>query len=273
VPESCFEQIADGHCRQTILGLPRFESNEVRLGQLDLGSVLDQKDPFILGDELSKDFEQSRFARPGSTADEDVPARKDIFLEPNREIVVERSGSDHAVVSTLVTVVNTPNVNVANTVPVTGAVGINGNVPVANPLNGSGNPISLGVETDESSPVELTCQENFASGYSTVNCSAYTVPSGQLLIIDDVSLAAGLSSGQPAGAVVVSFPYGNAVIFALPLEAQGSTSGLNYFVAAQRTHLYSVAGESVSCNIGTSTAQTASAEVLCTIVGHLVPAH
>ncbi|HET6201000.1 MAG TPA: hypothetical protein VFD93_11720 [Candidatus Acidoferrales bacterium] len=171
------------------------------------------------------------------------------------------------------TLTGTPSVNVSG-MPAVNVASVSGNVPVTNPLDGSGNPIPLGVQTDESSPVELSCQQSFSSGSSVASCSpSFTVPSGELLIIDDVSLIAGLSSGQPSGSVIVFFPFGNNVNFFLPLDAQGSTFGLNVFVAAQRTHIYSVASEPVSCAITASTAQTPPAEMQCVIVGHLVPAN
>ena len=45
VSESCLEKIPDRHCRQAILRLPSLESDKVRLGELNLCGVLDEKGP------------------------------------------------------------------------------------------------------------------------------------------------------------------------------------------------------------------------------------
>src|SRR5437899_9182320 len=95
--ECGLQEIPDGHCRQAILSLPRFESDEVRLGQMNLSGVLNQKDPIILRYEFSEDVEHRRFAGPGSAANEDVFPNEDIVLESVCKIVVECSGSDQIV--------------------------------------------------------------------------------------------------------------------------------------------------------------------------------
>jgi hypothetical protein len=147
----------------------------------------------------------------------------------------------HAVVSALVTVSNGPgnpvptmavdtrNVNVVNTpVPVTGNINAN--------VTGSVNATLTGTPSVN------------VSGMPAVNVASV---SGNVPVTNPLD-----GSGNP-----------------IPLDAQGSTFGLNVFVAAQRTHIYSVASEPVSCAITASTAQTPPAEMQCVIVGHLVPAN
>jgi hypothetical protein len=136
----------------------------------------------------------------------------------------------HAVVSTLVTVsntsgnpvptmavdtrnvnvVNTPNVNV-NTLPAvqlsgTPSVNINsmppvnasvtGNVPVSNPLDGSGNPIPL--VTEDNAPraaFDVTEQCNFDPTDGCLISSLFLVPSNQIAVIESFSGECTLASG------------------------------------------------------------------------------
>ena len=53
--ESSFEEIADGHCRKAVLLPACFKSDEVLLREVNLGSVLNHKNPFVLGNEFSED--------------------------------------------------------------------------------------------------------------------------------------------------------------------------------------------------------------------------
>jgi hypothetical protein len=138
----------------------------------------------------------------------------------------------HAVVSTLVTVsntsgnpvptmavdtrnvnvVNTPNVNV-NTLPAvqlsgTPSVNINsmppvnasvtGNVPVSNPLDGSGNPIPLVTQSPVSAANAFdtinSCQ--VPSGKFVCGGIAYTVPAGKMAVIQSASSSCQLDAGE-----------------------------------------------------------------------------
>ena len=63
MPKGGFQKIADGDGWQAVLRLPRLEADKVRLGQMDLGGVLDEQNPFILRDEFSENIEQSSFCR------------------------------------------------------------------------------------------------------------------------------------------------------------------------------------------------------------------
>jgi len=122
-----------------------------------------------------------------------------------------------AVVSTLVTVVNTPNVNIANTpVPVTGNVSatvngtvnvagmptvnasISGNVPVVNPLDGSGSPIPLVTQNpvSASNVFDTINQCLVSSGRFVCSGTAYAVPAGKMAVIQSASSSCQLSAGE-----------------------------------------------------------------------------
>ena len=54
VPQCRFQEIADRYRRHTVLCLPSLKAHQVRLRQLNFGSVLDQQDTFVGWNELSK---------------------------------------------------------------------------------------------------------------------------------------------------------------------------------------------------------------------------
>jgi hypothetical protein len=122
----------------------------------------------------------------------------------------------HALVATAVDVVNTPNVIVANTVPVTGnvnanvngtvavssmpavAIGGNVNATVSDPLDGSGNPVPL-VTREQQNPAD----EPYFNSIET-DGGSFVVPSTtsdgksvERLVITFISAFA-ISSSQPA---------------------------------------------------------------------------
>src|SRR5258708_9876791 len=80
--KGCFQKIPDRYRRQPVLRLPGLESNQILLSHLNLGSVLDQQDSFVLRDELSDDVQESRLATPGSACNKDVLVRQHIILSP-----------------------------------------------------------------------------------------------------------------------------------------------------------------------------------------------
>src|SRR5229473_2621274 len=95
--KGCFQKIPDRNCRQPVLRLPCLESNQILLSHLNLGSVLDQQDSFVLRDELSDDVQESRLATPGSARNKDVLACQDIILKPVGKPSFEGSGFDEIV--------------------------------------------------------------------------------------------------------------------------------------------------------------------------------
>ena len=57
MPESGFEEVADRHCRYAVLRLTSLEPYQIRLRHLNLRSILDQQDSFILGDKSSENIQ------------------------------------------------------------------------------------------------------------------------------------------------------------------------------------------------------------------------
>ncbi len=123
----------------------------------------------------------------------------------------------HAVVSTLVTVVNTPNVNIANTpVPVSGNVNatingtpsvnvsgmpavnvasVSGNVPVANPLDGSGNPIPLVTQNLLGGNAFLVQAQCFLAGTSLCGTTILSVPANEVAVVESLSGSCTIDTG------------------------------------------------------------------------------
>jgi hypothetical protein len=65
----------DGDGGQTVLGLPRFESDQVVLGQVNFRRVFDEEDTFIGQDELPEYIEHRSFSGSGTPSDENVFSR------------------------------------------------------------------------------------------------------------------------------------------------------------------------------------------------------
>src|SRR5271169_2401945 len=67
-----FEEVADGDGGQTVLRLPRFETDQVVLVHVNFGGVFDKEDTFIGRDEPSEDIEHRSFPGSGTPSDENV---------------------------------------------------------------------------------------------------------------------------------------------------------------------------------------------------------
>jgi hypothetical protein len=75
VAKGGFEEVPDGDGGQTVLGLPRFESDQVVLGQVNFRRVFDEEDTFIGQDELPEYIEHRSFPGSGTPSDENVFSR------------------------------------------------------------------------------------------------------------------------------------------------------------------------------------------------------
>src|SRR5258708_6299698 len=95
--KGCFQKIPDRHRRQAVLRLPSLESNQILLSHLNLGSVLDQQNSFVLRDELSDDVQERRLTTPGSSSNEDVFSCQDIILKLVRKPSFEGPAFDEVV--------------------------------------------------------------------------------------------------------------------------------------------------------------------------------
>jgi len=211
-----------------------------------------------------------------------------------------------AVVSTLVTVANTSanpvpvagNVAVTNTVPISGNVNVT-NVPavqlsgtpsvnIANPLSIGGN-VSATVVNTPASPVPTLSAEALnsftafltqpfsAEGFCTV--PLYTVPSGQIAVIQSVGYLTQMDQGtaidfnsivdvNSSGSLKweLYLPVGSPVLQTFAPAAVASSGGLTITA-------YATAGDQISFDAFTTASETASTDHCnATISGYTVPA-
>src|SRR5262245_31857336 len=81
VTESGLNEIPNGDCQSGVLGTASLETNQVALANMNLSCILDDHDALLVRDEVTKDIEQSRFARARTAGDEDVLVLADLLLE------------------------------------------------------------------------------------------------------------------------------------------------------------------------------------------------
>ena len=88
VPEGCAEQIGDGDSgqrrfvSQRHLSSSRFESEEIRFVEMDLGGLLDHDDPIAIRDPSRQGVQQRRLSRSGAAGNQDVALGGDRGDEP-----------------------------------------------------------------------------------------------------------------------------------------------------------------------------------------------
>jgi len=204
----------------------------------------------------------------------------------------------HAVVSTLVTVVNTPNVNIANTpVPVSGNVNatingtpsvnvsgmpavnvasVSGNVPVANPLDGSGNPIPLVTQEDAARSafdVEGSC--SFSAGNTCVVSPLFNVPANDVAVIQNFSGRCAIESGTSVAEVIMALTGSLGVSEAVAVPGPGIPFGTQLRTTfAGETPDYAFGGSSgtsIGVVVASSTNETGGADVCyIKLAGYLV---
>jgi len=98
VSKRCLQQVSNRHSRQAILRLPRFKPDQVLLAHVNFGSVLNQEDSFIVGDELPENVQEGGLATPRSPSDEVVLATQDVVLKLVGEPTFQ-SASRHKIIS------------------------------------------------------------------------------------------------------------------------------------------------------------------------------
>src|SRR4029077_21039037 len=76
-----FEEVPDGDSGQTVLRLPRFEADQVVLGQVNFRRVFDEEDTFIGRDELAEDIEHRSFPGSGTPGDQNVLSSENVVFE------------------------------------------------------------------------------------------------------------------------------------------------------------------------------------------------
>src|SRR6266576_3821942 len=81
VAKGGFEEVPDGDGGQTVLRLPRFETDQVVLVHVNFRGVFDEEDTFIGWDELSEDIEHRGFPGSSTPSDENVFPRENVVFE------------------------------------------------------------------------------------------------------------------------------------------------------------------------------------------------
>jgi hypothetical protein len=148
----------------------------------------------------------------------------------------------HAVVATMVQVIN----NVDHPVPVTGNVGINGtaNVNVTNPLTVGIDSLNNTVKIDAASPVPVRDVDSPARHAFHASCSAFaasnevscgvtTVPAGQELVIQEVTLSVTTDPGVAVQATIITGAAGPQFV-----ELQDTGGCENICAGAPTVHIY-----------------------------------
>src|ERR1700687_3164259 len=81
VAKGGFEEVPDGDGGQTVLRLPRFESDQVVLGHVNFRRVFDKEDTFVGRDELPEDIEHCSFPGSGTASDQNVLSSENVVFE------------------------------------------------------------------------------------------------------------------------------------------------------------------------------------------------
>lgn len=169
----------------------------------------------------------------------------------------------HALVSTLVTVSNGAGnpVSVTGTVAVsslpavqlsgTPTVSLNGNVPVANPLDGSGNPIPLVTQNpvSASNAFDTINQCLVSSGRFVCSGTAYAVPAGKMAVIQSASSSCQLSAGENMTEININYtsPSGaSETAYMQPGPLLAHFSGDFVSLSEERLTAYAIGGSSGS---------------------------
>ena len=203
----------------------------------------------------------------------------------------------HAVANLLVTVTNTPNVNVVNTPSVNVAslpavqfsgtpsvnanitngsvpVTLSGNVPIANPVDNSNNPIPVFVRDADNGarqPFTAQCNASLPSGV----CQIATVPAGKELVIEMFNMIIGMVSGdRPWGTELRGKANAVGYFLSYPLSFDGHDSGTypaldNWVVAQPLTRAYADPNTTVTCEVDVNLGEAVT-EPTCVISGYLV---
>lgn len=173
--------------------------------------------------------------------------------------------------------------NSVNSVPITGKVGINGNVTVVNPLDASGNAtpvITRDADNAARQPFVATCTLGVLPNSPRAACSnssgsgEITVPDGKRLVIEYVS-AELLLTAEKASVFRIQYAsggrFGWTASFA-PQDTGPIAIGVETFVVSAPTRLYADAASKIDCSAMALTPQDffQNEPGDCTISGYLV---
>ena len=217
-------------------------------------------------------------------------------------VVLVTPKAAHALVATLVEVVNTPNVTIVNTpVPVSGNVNatingtpsvnvngmpavnvasISGNVPVVNPLDGGGNPIPL-VNRDADNSARNAFDVHALCVFTAVFTNAcqinpiFSVPANHVAVVQEVSGICTTNSGTAPEDVSLGYTgsSGSSFLTLLPGPQVPFTTSQVKSVYSEKVTAYALGGASGSqivFNADTATPQTSSDVCEIDLAGYLV---
>src|ERR1700739_307644 len=94
VPEGCFLEVTNAHTWQAGLWQPGFKADEVVLFHLNFGSVFDEENTFIWGNEFAKNIQERRFPRSCASRNQYVFASENIGLKLVRQPSLQGSDLD-----------------------------------------------------------------------------------------------------------------------------------------------------------------------------------
>ncbi len=90
MPKRSFQKISNRYGTDTVLFLARLEPHEISVIQLDLSSVLNEQNAFVIGNELGENSERGGLSRAGTAANEDVLSGEDVIFEAVGEGLIQR---------------------------------------------------------------------------------------------------------------------------------------------------------------------------------------
>ena len=90
MPKRSFQKISNRYGTDTVLFLARLEPHEISVIQLDLSSVLNEQNAFVIGNEFGENSERSGLSRAGTAANEDVLSGEDVIFEAVGEGLIQR---------------------------------------------------------------------------------------------------------------------------------------------------------------------------------------
>ena len=154
-------------------------------------------------------------------------------------------------------------VNVLNTpLPVSGTVGISGNT-ATNPL------LVRDMDNPARMPYTDALSVAIGNGSSGNTFNFAMVPSGKLLVIEFVSIQAGMPSMQRAFGQIETDATGTTQIYQIPLAFVGTFTGTDELVGGQQVRLYARGGTTPAFNFARNST-TGSAPAFAAISGYLV---
>jgi hypothetical protein len=171
----------------------------------------------------------------------------------------------------------TPTVNVASLPALTG-VTLSGNVPVVNPVDSNGNPVAVFIHTDDDAsrtPVGARCLTGTIQTdgvESRFECTLFTVPGGQRLVIQSFSVSVtNVNAGtHPIETSLQTFTNGLAFGMDLPLFLQDTNTSGDNLTGQVTGRIYADPNATVACLSQFHVQVPTQGALQCSISGQLV---